>query len=442
MGEDHMQRHGGGTRSRRRGGEGPTRHSPSFLRSTPGGLSACHSFAVLSREVPFSHTTFPPHPPPTPPPLSCRSLTLPRTRGVSAVDAEAMEFRRRVTAAAAIGLAAAAAVAASKVVGARAATTSVPLHRIIAAPGGVLTLPDGRQLGAKVYDLGGCTSTHTTRTGAPRGATTSNFTLLLQHTGPPCVVHRREPNGKPTVVGAQAIRVVANGWQFTAPALTVEDVDANTKPPAEAKSGWRDTITALGVAEGAVVLPSVSVEADALVGVTDGAVAASTLAEAGVPAGGGDAMALQSVAYASWSDVRNLGTKEKALGRGVFSFGAPLSELLVLYSLAQAEAADDRVITGAYVSGVEVPDGCQCAKGKSETRRVLVPRPGTGECNNVTRTVTPVSCDMQGDQWCETRSSIQWFSKGGGGGACESHRTTIQRVVASYKPVHNFTVSP
>ncbi|GAB0498501.1 hypothetical protein MMPV_009911 [Pyropia vietnamensis] len=332
--------------------------------------------------------------------------------------------------------------AAAMVVGARAATTSVPLHRIIAAPGGVLRLADGRQLGAKVYDLGGCTSTHTTRTGAPRGATTSNFTLLLQHTGPPCVVHRQEPNGTPTVVGAQAIRVVANGWQFTAPALTVEDVDANTKPPAEAKSGWRDTITALGVTAGSVVLPSVSVAADALVGVTDSAVATSTLAEAGVSAGGGDTMALQSVTYASWSNVRNVGPDERALGRGVFSFDTPLNELLVLYSLAQAEAADDRVITGAYVSGVEVPDGCQCAKGKPETRQVLVPQPGTDECSTVTRTVTPVSCDLQGDHWCETGSSTQWFSTGGGGRACESRRTTVQRVVASYRPVDSFAVSP
>lgn len=140
--------------------------------------------------------------------------------------------------------------------GAVAATTSVPLHRILAAPGGVLTLPDGRQLGAKVYDLGGCTSTHTTRTGAPRGAITSNFTLLLQHTGPPCVVRRRGGDGAPpTVVGAQAIRVVANGWAFAAPALTVEDVDANTKAPADAASGWRDTLPAVGVAAAALVLP-------------------------------------------------------------------------------------------------------------------------------------------------------------------------------------------
>ncbi|KAK1868014.1 hypothetical protein I4F81_010511 [Pyropia yezoensis] len=350
---------------------------------------------------------------------------------------------------AAAGLVAAAAAAA----GVGAATTSVPLHRILAAPGGVLTLPDGRQLGAKVYDLGGCVSTHTTRTGAPRGATTSNFTLLLQHTGPPCVVARRGGGGggggSPTVVGAQAIRVVANGWTFAAPSLTVEDVDANGKAPEDASSGWRDTITAVGVADGKLVRPAVSVAPDALVGVTDGAVAASTLAEAGLPAGSGggsgDAVALQSVAYASWSRVENVGPDDAALGRGVFSFGAPLSELLVLYSLAQAEAADDRIITGAYVSGVEVPDGCQCAAGPPEQRRQLVPGAVAGECHFVTREVTPVACDLRGDQWCESRSSSRWVAtagEGSGGVGCSSRKSTVQRVVTSYKPVKNFSVTP
>ena len=39
-----------------------------------------------------------------------------------------------------------------------------------------------------------------------------------------------------TYVGFQAIRVTANGFKFTAD-LTLEDVDANTKPAADGPKG-------------------------------------------------------------------------------------------------------------------------------------------------------------------------------------------------------------
>lgn len=318
-------------------------------------------------------------------------------------------------------------------------TTSIPVHKILSSPGGVLTLPDGRQLAAKVYGIGGCVVDPSNPTGNPRGSADSNFTMFRQNVGPPCTLQDR--SGTPTYVGFQAIRVVANGFKFTAD-LTVEDVDANTKPASEGANGWRETMSALGLSDGSLVRPELSVAKDALVGVKDYAIASTSLAEAGWNSVGAGNLPMQGVSYDSWTRIENIGGSNAELARGFVTFKEGIDDMLVFYGLTQPEAGRNDAGTAAFMSAIEVADGCQCSSGSSQTRQVALPTSDPGRCVIKSRSVTPYGCDMMGKQWCETEQVNMYAATSAVGGdgtcSCESRDSTVQRAVSAYSPSNTF----
>lgn len=321
-----------------------------------------------------------------------------------------------------------------------ASTTSIPVHTILSSPGGVLTLPDGRQLKAEVHAIGECITDAVRPTGAARSSG-SNFTMFRQQVGPPCVLADR--SGTPTYVGFQAIRVTANGFKFSAD-LTLEDVDADTRNPgSDAEKGWRETMTALGLSSGALVRPDVSVEAGALVGVKDYAVDSLSLAQAGWKGVGSGDLPMQAVAYDSWTRVENIKDDNAELARGFVSFNEAIDDLMVMYALTQPDAVDATKPTAAFMSAIDVADGCQCTTKAAEARKVALPVAGSpGRCVIKTRSVSASVCDFRGNQWCETlaqQSYVQTSAAAGDGTVgCEARPSTIHKVVSSYSPVANF----
>jgi len=269
---------------------------------------------------------------------------------------------------------------------ASATSTFVPVHKILSSPRGVLTLPDGRQLMAKVYGLGGCTVNPSNPTGNPRGSASSNFTLFLQNSGAPCTL--QDLNGVPTYVGFQAIRVTANGFKFTAD-LTLEDVDANTKPAADGPKGWRETMSSLALSDGSLVRPDVSVAPGALVAVKDYAIASSSLAEAGWTGVGAGAIPMQGISYDNWTRIENIGSGNAEPARGFLSYTQGIDDLLVFYGLTQPEAGNPSAGSAAFMSAIEIPAGCQCASGAAGERQVVLPTETVGRCTLKSRPVTP-----------------------------------------------------
>jgi len=117
--------------------------------------------------------------------------------------------------------------------------------------------------------------------------------MLRQESGPPCTLIDR--NNKPTYFGFQALRVTANGCKFTAN-LTLEDVDASKPTAADAKKHWRETMSALGRADGLLVRPDVLVEQGSLVAVKNYAVVWASLAEVGWAGVGSGNVPMEAIA--------------------------------------------------------------------------------------------------------------------------------------------------
>jgi len=248
----------------------------------------------------------------------------------------------------------------------------------------------------------------------------------------------------PTYVGFQAIRVTANGFKFTAD-LTLEDVDANTKPAADGPKGWRETMSSLALSDGSLVRPDVSVAPGALVAVKDYAIASSSLAEAGWTGVGTGAISMQGISYDNWTRIENIGSGNAELARGFLSYTQGIDDVLVFYGLTQPEAGNPSAGSAAFMSAIEIPAGCQCASGAAGERRVVLPTETVGRCTLKSRPVTPYGCDMLGNQWCQTAEIQTWMQTSpmsGGTCACAAQDNFVHRVVSDYTPKENFGPVP
>lgn len=222
----------------------------------------------------------------------------------------------------------------------------VCLQKVLSAKGRKLKLPDGRTLTATVKSVLGCKPrSGKDKTGTAKGTMTR---LSQGPDGPSCTLRGG------TYTGFQAIRVRVSGGTMV-PSMTFEDVDATTKKASEAKSGWRETMTAVGRmrSTGAVVLPVLSVPKKALTGVFSYKVSGKSLGELGW--GKRADLPVQGISYASWSHVYNIKDKNTWLARGYARFDQPIDELVVVYGLSQADTRKT-ALTSAFVSAVTM--GC------------------------------------------------------------------------------------
>lgn len=195
---------------------------------------------------------------------------------------------------AAAAVATAAAMSAGVVAGVGNACHHVPIHRVLAAPGGVYNLDDGRQLRARRVDVGGCTTMPALATGVAYPDAGSNYTVM-SHQSDQCVTGTERDTEQPTYKGFQAVVVEANGFKFTAD-LVLEDIDAQVVQ--DPTTGWRETMSSLGVADNQLVAPSFRVTPDALVGISKFRMPAKSLKEVGFPAD--NDLLIDGAAYSSW----------------------------------------------------------------------------------------------------------------------------------------------
>jgi len=191
-----------------------------------------------------------------------------------------------------------AALAAWSLVATAAATTSatvaydgsvcatVPIHKFVAAPGGVYRLRDGWELKAKVVTVGGCPTSASIQTGAayPAADKHTNCTAFsyANHRTECLTGATRDGSAPPTYKAFQAMVIEANGFRFSAN-LVMEDIDAQADG-ADPPHGRRETMMSLGMAGGAVVRPDVATMPGALVSVEPFKVPKAALAEVGFPA--------------------------------------------------------------------------------------------------------------------------------------------------------------
>lgn len=160
-------------------------------------------------------------------------------------------------------------------------------HQVLSAPGGVLKLRDGREVRARIIDVGGCTTRPDWVTGKAHPDAFSNYTTMSRGTTKTSDAASQCVTGVPTKAGAahytsfQAIVIDTNGFKFT-PSFVLEDIDAqdNAADPSE---GWRETMSSLGAADGQLVYPRLSAADRALVGLRQFGMPAESLKAVGLP---------------------------------------------------------------------------------------------------------------------------------------------------------------
>ncbi|GAB0492857.1 hypothetical protein MMPV_004127 [Pyropia vietnamensis] len=278
----------------------------------------------------------------------------------------------------------------------------VPIHRVLAAPGGVYNLDDGRQLRARRVDVGGCTTMAALATGAAYPDAASNYTVM-SHQSDQCVTGTERDTEQPTYKGFQAVLVEANGFKFTAD-LVLEDIDAQVVQ--DPSTGWRETMSSLGVADGQLVAPSFRVTPDALVGISKFRMPATALKEVGFPAG--NDLLIDGAAYNSWVHTKNCPFRNDPEGqcKAYVSYPVAVDKLLVIYAITQKSANDPNA--AAFFSEVTLSCGCQCLGRPAKYPSVFPDGVTPGKCVSRMSTKPAYGCDFMGKHWCETVDASKW----------------------------------
>ncbi|OSX69216.1 hypothetical protein BU14_1729s0001 [Porphyra umbilicalis] len=316
---------------------------------------------------------------------------------------------------------------------------SVPIHKILAAPGGVYRLRDGRELKAKVVTVGGCPASTSVQTGAayPAADKQTNYTAFAYaNRNTECLTGAtRGGSAPPTYKAFQAVVIEANGFRFST-ALVMEGIDAQAEG-ADPPHGRRETMTSLGMAGGAVVRPDVTTMPGALVSVEPFKVPKAALAEVGFPSA--QDLTVDAAEYTSLTENKNCAFMDDEADqcKAFVSYTDPIDRLLIAY--AGTQPSSDGTTDGvAFVSALTLGCGCQCAE-KAGPTRTIVPLPGrTDRCRSVPNTQWSFVCDFRGALWCETALSTRWLLTEGGEGACVHIPSLIQRRVSPYAPAAAF----
>jgi len=323
-----------------------------------------------------------------------------------------------------------------------AATTApfiVSFHEILTAPGGVYTLPDGRQFAAQTYSTNGCRHEYV-YTGVPASAT-SNATKIVQVDPADCtMVNRSSTSDVQTYVGVKVLRVVANGFKFL-PRFTFSDVDTNSSNVYDGPFQWRDSVSSIGLADGSIVRPTLSLEPQTELAIVDSMVDKTALTQSGWPNFGAGDLPLESASYASWDVFEDIVGVDSYRGRAHVTYQQPIDDLLAFYALTHRSNVTRTYGTLVYLDGLIFPPSCQCSAGAPETRQIAVPTLTAGECMMTTRTFTPHVCDLLGTKWCRTIDVLAWRATGpdsGGTVPCASSPLTVQRYQSEYLPQSDF----
>eukprot|EP00168_Porphyra_purpurea_P016307 TRINITY_DN5233_c0_g1_i1.p2 TRINITY_DN5233_c0_g1~~TRINITY_DN5233_c0_g1_i1.p2 ORF type:complete len:334 (-),score=98.19 TRINITY_DN5233_c0_g1_i1:561-1562(-) len=311
------------------------------------------------------------------------------------------------------------------------ACTHVPLHRILSSPGGVYTLPDGRQLKAKRLDVGGCTTMPILPTGVAYPDANSNYTVM-SHENDACITGTGRDGTTPTYAGFQAIIIESNGFKFTSD-LFLEDLDAQVV--VDPTQGWRETASSLGMADGVLVRPEMTTMPDALVAVQPFRVLRTSLKEVGFPSG--TDLVINGAAYSSWTRFENCPFFDDPTGKckAFVSYKEPIDRLLIMYAITQKSINDPNA--AAFFSEITLTCGCQCEE-KGGDAELTVPIDGApGTCRTRATTRQMFGCDFLGSRWCETEESTTWRMLDDSG-SCAATPSLITKPVAMYTPDANF----
>lgn len=312
----------------------------------------------------------------------------------------------------------------------------VPIHRILASAGGVYKMEDGRELKGTKVNVGGCTTMPALPTGLAYPDSSSNYTVVSHENDAKCVTGTGRDGKMPTYKGFQAILVEANGFKFSAD-LVLEDIDA--QPVENPADGWRETMSSLAMADGAVVRPIMTTKKGSLVAVQQFRMPGESLKEVGFP---GSDLLIDGAAYSSWTETKNCPFMNDPTGqcKAFVTYPEPIDRLLIIYSITQPSANDPNA--AAFFSEVTLGCGCQCG-AKAAQPTTTVPVDGKpGQCKSEPNKMPSYSCDFMGKYWCETKETTKWAMTGSGPGACAQVPSMISKPVSSYTPSKEFSRLP
>ncbi|GAB0495103.1 hypothetical protein MMPV_006401 [Pyropia vietnamensis] len=312
----------------------------------------------------------------------------------------------------------------------------VPVHRVLSSAKGVFKLSDGRQLQATVVDVGGCTTMASLPSGVAYRDSNGNYTVMSHENDTNCVTGTGRDGSTPSYTGFQAVVVEANGFKFSAD-MVLEDIDsqADVGPT----DGWRETMSSLGMADGAVVRPTITTKPGSLVAVRKFRLPARSLQQVGFPASD---LLIDGAAYDSWTESTNCPFRNDPTGqcKAFVSYRQPIDRLLIIYAITQKGANDANA--AAFLSEINLACGCQCGEKKAAPTAVTPVDGSPGTCQTVANHLPSYGCDFLGKQWCEAEQTTKWVMTDAGSGACKPIESTISRPVSLYMPSDEFSRLP
>lgn len=414
---------------------------------------------------------------------AARSRLFPRA-AVAVVSAAAVAVAVSIAAVAPRGAAAAVA---------REATT-VRVEEILAAPGGVLKLSDGRELRARRVAVGGCASAAATTTTAttseakeeeatlatakrwavvrvdeavskeatasatptpsPSSELKTSETNTSEEATPaparestmteatPAPTKEAASTATPSAAqksclvgpsldyrGFEGVIVEANGFKFTT-SVAVHDVDAEAG--AKPGAGWSETMTTVGMTDGALVAPALAAPQGSTMGVRTFVLPSASMAELGWKAPDTKVAG----ATANTDGLNCADGKEEAACSVVGTYASPVDTVLVL----RAFTSLSQYTTSAgdpWSATLTIAAGCECAARPAAAALMVFPDPTEpGMCTRRTASRAAYFCDFLGSFWCEQVPSMRWTMADADAtsGPCTAAKTVVDRPVGKYAP--------
>lgn len=231
-----------------------------------------------------------------------------------------------------------------------------------------------------------------------------------------------------TFHGFQAIVVRTPGWSIQPRDFRVKDLDAH----ADTIASWKEVAGVFGMYKGEVVSPSITVDADTVLAISEGHINAENLATLELVAA---EVTFPAIRYAAQGhqDCQLSGTTRCDM---TVDFESPIDTFVLLISTFDKKLDKtypkpgnmSGILTGPIVSEC----GCRCALKDLGKRSVHVPAGSPGECKKKESDRPVVHCDEYGPNWCAKRSVTGWVPSGGQAPSGNVLCSPVDRFYANY----------
>lgn len=310
----------------------------------------------------------------------------------------------------------------------------IPVHEILSAPAGVLTIDDeagSRQIRAETFNTADCDINPARPTGVQFS---DNYTTMGQKSSDPNGCEVKNIGGVATMDSIQAIRIDTNGWTMNDVQFDFDDLDSSAL-------GWKEVIGVTGFRNGAVVTPTVTLASPTLLSTRTYNIPTSVTTLLNL---GNTPIDATGAEYSSSSQV-NCPFEDSISARrcrASIQFSGPIDMLVIFYAVTERGRTDSQ--SGAFFSELRMSCGCRCRQTNPGTRMAFSSVPGVpGECVQRMISSPRSECDILGTKWCGKQDAVDYVLSGGllasGNYGCTARDSTKVAFINDFSPMSTFS---